>query len=609
MQVYRQTQLTEGPRPGQATSADTRFRHKPVHIAIGTEAVGRDHNAFPYPEKSLDQFSVCSGVKGNNNTSIVITDDVLLRVAANQRVTANNFPHNLTNLPSNQRHQSYCNQRRSVLHSQMHSQTPYRSSTADSMQRYAGARPKNKYPATPNSNSVPDHLTCNTLLNLSATGIDPWFIVRHSQDDYYQNPEKVAADLNNRIVHMKSRVTEPFTGYDASPLPPYRSVNGGLPAYNNPPPPAGSDYCGLPLADSWTQQSGNPEYSTSAQQQRAAATPNRTTGVAGVFLPPHSGSGYSSYSRSEKSQEVTTNIDITRPAMSGQPVDEPASGQSQKSPDVHLTSHCYQATDESDSDQSLLELEQQVEEACARVDALLSQQEDDRAALAVRVKKHEDKLRADRRRKKQERERIELEYAKSWPARQDAITYKSNFGCEHYKRKCWVKFECCNVYYSCHRCHNASEECSNEKVKARDATHFKCRLCHHEDTIDENSQRCSRCKATMSAYFCAICKHFTVTTKDPYHCEKCGICRIHKDKSFHCEVCNVCLDERLKGKHKCRPDSGHDNCGICLEDAFSGCHILPCSHKLHLNCLEAMIKNGVRTCPVCRHNIYSPAPD
>jgi hypothetical protein len=27
----------------------------------------------------------------------------------------------------------------------------------------------------------------------------------------------------------------------------------------------------------------------------------------------------------------------------------------------------------------------------------------------------------------------------------------------------------------------------------------------------------------------------------------------------------VCLDVRLLGKHKCRPDSGHDECCICLE--------------------------------------------
>ena len=45
--------------------------------------------------------------------------------------------------------------------------------------------------------------------------------------------------------------------------------------------------------------------------------------------------------------------------------------------------------------------------------------------------------------------------------------------------------------------------------------------------------------------------------------------RIHQDKSFHCEVCNVCLDKRLEGNHKCRPDSGHDECCICLEVSFN----------------------------------------
>lgn len=47
------------------------------------------------------------------------------------------------------------------------------------------------------------------------------------------------------------------------------------------------------------------------------------------------------------------------------------------------------------------------------------------------------------------------------------------------------------------------------------------------------------------------------------------ILRIHRDKSFHCDVCNVCLDKRLQGKHKCRPDSGHDECCICLEVKYA----------------------------------------
>ena len=41
--------------------------------------------------------------------------------------------------------------------------------------------------------------------------------------------------------------------------------------------------------------------------------------------------------------------------------------------------------------------------------------------------------------------------------------------------------------------------------------------------------------------------------------------RIDGDRSFHCDVCNICLDKSLEGKHKCRPDSGHDECCICLE--------------------------------------------
>ena len=84
-------------------------------------------------------------------------------------------------------------------------------------------------------------------------------------------------------------------------------------------------------------------------------------------------------------------------------------------------------------------------------------------------------------------------------------------------------------------------------------------------TESYDTQTCQSCGTKLAEYFCPKCKHFTGVEKKPYHCDKCGICRIHKDKSFHCEVCNVCLDKRLEGKHKCRPDSGHDECCICLE--------------------------------------------
>ena len=413
-----------------------------------------------------------------------------------------------------------------------------------------------------------------------------------------------------------SCMSEPFTGYGASPWSPYRSLgNGGLSAHNRIDPlpfhvQAGSDYRGLPLE---TPQSGNPEYSASTHQQRAGAIANSSTGVAGAFLPARSGSGHLSCSRSQTSDDVakTTDIDITGPAMTGPPVDEPASEQSEESLDVSLTSTAsyYTATDESDTDESLTEPEQQVAapmELCVDIELALKKQQEHKE-FEARIKKYEDEIRADQERKKQEREQIELEYAKSWPAQQEAVITVC-LSCEHYQRRCQVKFECCNVFYSCHRCHNSSKECSRETAKASEATHYKCNNCDHEGRIDENSQHCSSCKVKMSAYFCSVCKHFSCTMKNPYHCEKCGICRIHKDKSFHCDVCNICLDKRFENKHKCRPNSGHEVCGICLEDVFSGCQVLPCSHKVHRECAIEMIHNGFRNCPVCRYPLYSPSP-
>ena len=731
MQVSRQPPLPRVPWSDQATLAAAQFHCMPVDRATCTAAVSRNHNAFSWPEKSLDQFSVSSGVQGDTTTSMVITGDARLGLAANHWVTANDFPHSPT--PSSQWYQSYCDQQSFVPYSRQPAH--FMSSTADSVQWYEQTRPKTRCPAIPNSNDTPAHAIGNVFGSLSTDGIDPCFLARHSQDDYLKNPEKVAADLNNRIVDVKSCMREPLPGYDARPvLPDHSVVNGGLPAYNWADPPrrhvtVGPDYCGLPLADSQTQQSGSPKYSASSWQQAAALsnrptgadggfptahsgsdhssysplqtsgevvkttdinatipakpeqrvdepasessspdvslTPaatvdtaangsdsddslkdlhkrveeasalvervlrereereefeanlrqrenairsNRPTGAAGGFLPALPGSDYSSYSHLGTSEEVvkTTDISATIPAKPEQRVDEPASG----SPDVSLTSTATFDTTarESDSDDSLKDLEERVEEACAMVARVLREREE-REEFAENQRQRENKIRADRRREQQARDEKELENAKSWPTEQDAVTTEIQWLCEHYQRHCRVKFECCNLFYPCHRCHNDSDECSNAEAKALLATHYKCNHCDHEEEIDENSHHCSSCKAKMSAYFCAICKHFTSTDKNPYHCKKCGICRIHKEKSFHCDVCDVCLDKRLEGKHKCRPNSGHDECPICLEDAFSGCQILPCSHKVHRECAIAMIQNGVRHCPVCRHPLYSPHPD
>ena len=189
-------------------------------------------------------------------------------------------------------------------------------------------------------------------------------------------------------------------------------------------------------------------------------------------------------------------------------------------------------------------------------------------------------------------------------AKQPAAYGSSEPLCAHYCRRCYIWFPCCSDYFACHRCHNESGECGNTELESWNATHLKCAQCHVEQEINEDSQHCSACSVQLSDYFCGICKLFTSGESSPFHCHKCGICRLNKNSSFHCDVCDVCLDKRLEGKHKCRPDSGHDECCVCLEDAFSGCQVLPCSHKVHKLCGIAMVQNGVRTCPICRHPLF-----
>ena len=588
MQVSRRALLPERLWPDQADSANVLFHRRPVRSTMSTVGVGNDHNNLSWMDKRLDQFSVSNG---DDDTAGVTTDDALLGLTANHRATY---------APRSTVQWHHSDQQGACSHS-----APFETSTAGPWDSQ-GARPKNKRPPIPN----PAHLNADICRGFNHTGIDPWFIARHTQDDYYQNPERVAADLNNRIVHMNSCMREPFTGYDARPLfPDHSEVNGGMPGQNRADPPrVGAGYFGLPLADLQPQQSGNSKYSANRQ---AAALLNPPTGADGGFLPAQTGSDdFSFFPLAMSEKEVkTTDISTTVTANCEQRVNEPASGSS--SSDVSLTSTASFNTAycESDSDDSLKDLEARVEEACAMVERVLRDREE-REEYEKTIKQIEDDIKAKRKREQQARDARELENSKSWPAQQDAVitAVQRQLHCEHYQRCCWVKFACCNVFYPCHRCHNLSKKCSKEKVHAYDATHYQCSKCKHEEKIDENSHHCSSCKISISAYFCSICKHFTSTDKKPYHCEKCGICRIHKDKSFHCDVCNVCLDIRLHNKHKCRPDSGHDECPICLEDAFSGCQILPCSHKVHRECAVMMVQNGVRNCPLCRHPIYSPAP-
>ncbi|XP_044164850.1 uncharacterized protein LOC122948817 [Acropora millepora] len=207
-------------------------------------------------------------------------------------------------------------------------------------------------------------------------------------------------------------------------------------------------------------------------------------------------------------------------------------------------------------DNSLLALERRVADASALV-VRVRREREEREQFEREIERKERMIRERRERERREREEKEIQ------------------------KPCWVRFPCCTQFYPCHRCHNTSRNCENEEAKACYATHLKCSFCQYEQQIDGSSGVCGKCGAKMS--------------KNPYHSEKCGICRVHAES----------LDEGREGNYKCRPESLHDQCSICLEGAFSGYQILPCSHRVHRECAIAIIPNPIRSCPACLHPLYS----
>ena len=164
--------------------------------------------------------------------------------------------------------------------------------------------------------------------------------------------------------------------------------------------------------------------------------------------------------------------------ISGTDTGESQSGETEDS----VTNRNYGTESVESTDNSLLELEQRVEEACAMVERVLREREE-REEFGREIERKEREIRAERARKKREREARELEEARGWPQQQEPVTGQSLWLCEHYQRHCRVRFPCCNNFYSCHRCHNNSRECGNKEAKASHATHFKCSYCDHEQEV------------------------------------------------------------------------------------------------------------------------------
>ena len=181
-------------------------------------------------------------------------------------------------------------------------------------------------------------------------------------------------------------------------------------------------------------------------------------------------------------------------------------------------------------DPSLAALERKVAEACAVVERVMKEREErTKAQREAARKKREMREQRERearemsereereRREREERERKEREEReredRKMRERQEREIRERNerdrseqienedrdtrwFGgerapvqesprwqCEHYQRRCLVKFPCCGIFYPCHRCHNTSGACDTDDRKANNATHVKCGICGHEEEV------------------------------------------------------------------------------------------------------------------------------
>ena len=135
------------------------------------------------------------------------------------------------------------------------------------------------------------------------------------------------------------------------------------------------------------------------------------------------------------------------------------------------------------NDNSLAASEQRTaEDASALVERRLREREE-REEFIRELQRKEQSIREEREREKREKEDREWQEAEKWPPQQEGVSTGSRWLCEHYQRRCRVRFPCYTQFYPCHRCHNSSSNCKNDEAKACHATHLKCSLCQFEQEV------------------------------------------------------------------------------------------------------------------------------
>eukprot|EP01083_Nonionella_stella_P129401 392690_1 len=187
-----------------------------------------------------------------------------------------------------------------------------------------------------------------------------------------------------------------------------------------------------------------------------------------------------------------------------------------------------------------------------------------------------------------------------------------SFGCQHFRRNCSYLCSCCNHWYFCSYCHDASE-CvfttingvvnAGHELERCNIIAMKCCNCGKEQKPNE---LCVECKIVMAKYYCKICVFWDDDRRHSlYHCDKCGVCRYGKKEDFvHCDKCNVCLHKKFYKEHtKCMEESTKCDCPICgdylhVTDSpvtfWNGC-----GHAIHVQCMEEFLVYDT-LCPICR---------
>ena len=187
---------------------------------------------------------------------------------------------------------------------------------------------------------------------------------------------------------------------------------------------------------------------------------------------------------------------------------------------------------------------------------------------------------------------------------QQNMTVQFGYGCKHYLRRCSIFAECCQEFFTCHRCHDDIKNdpsvvsMENHEIDRNKIVKIKCLNCDKEQNLH---QYCENCNTCFGFYFCEICVTVDDIDKDYFHCEKCGICRIGRGVKFvHCDICKMCFNEKMT--HVCI-EMG--DCPICCDDLKKSTvpvHKLKCGHSIHPECFSELIKTSYK-CPMCQKSV------